>query len=129
MLLDEIRTAVPPEQLNEMLQRIGEQMARQFDADGQETHDLAARIKALVAFLNERGYLASWERQDPHTYLIHVANCPFEKVSEKHNEVCIADMTLLTCALGQRPERVTWAARGDSHQCTYVVHSTPGNPT
>ena len=121
LLLDEMQSMVSPAALDAMMARIGGQMAEQFTVAEADCQDFRTRISSLVDFLNERGYLASWEDQDGNGYLIHVANCPFEKVSERHHEVCIADMTLLTHALGTRPERVAWAAGGEGHQCSYAV--------
>jgi predicted ArsR family transcriptional regulator len=121
LLLDEMQSMVSPADLDAMMARIGGQMAEQFTLTEADCQDFRTRISSLVDFLNERGYLASWENRDGNGYLIHVANCPFEKVSERHHEVCIADMTLLTDALGTRPERVAWAAGGEAHQCSYAV--------
>jgi predicted ArsR family transcriptional regulator len=121
LLLDEMQSVVSPADLDAMMVRIGGQLAEEFTLTEEDCQDFGTRISSLVDFLNERGYLASWEREDSEGYLIHVANCPFEKVSEKHHEVCIADMTLLTHALGTQPERVAWAVSDEAHQCTYAV--------
>jgi predicted ArsR family transcriptional regulator len=76
-------------------------------------------LASIVAYLNERGYLASWE-PDGEAFKLHVANCPFEQVAILHSEVCTVDMTLLTRLLGHPPERVTWASQTD-RQCTYLI--------
>ena len=117
MILIELRSLLSPEELEQMMERIGERIASQ--ADVPDEADFEGRLVSIVAYLNERGYLASWQMQEDE-YLLHIANCPFEQVSILHNEVCTVDMTMLTCLLGSQPERVTWASQTD-RQCTYII--------
>ena len=117
MMLTELRSLLSPEDLEGMMERIGLRIAGQ--AELPPDADTQTKLVSIVAYLNERGYLASWEEEED-AYLLHVANCPFEQVSILHSEVCVVDMTMLTCLLGRAPERVTWASQTD-RQCTYII--------
>ena len=117
MILTELRAILPADELEQMMERIGNRIADQ--ADVPDVGSFETKLVSIVAYLNERGYLASWE-QEGDGYKLHVANCPFEQVSLLHSEVCTVDMTLLTRLFRQSPERVTWASQTD-RQCTYFV--------
>ena len=131
LILDELRTCLSPVEVEQMMKHIGERVASQAtlpaEADGhiRSEGDFEARLAAAVEFLDQLGYMAEWERHDNGDYLLHVANCPYEQVASRHDEVCKMDLRVLTCLLGTSPQRVTWAAQGDS-QCTYVVRSAEG---
>jgi len=49
----------------------------------------------VVSLLNERGYIAKWEKADDGYYL-HTNNCPYRDISRDHTEVCVMDMTLIS---------------------------------
>ena len=118
LLLSEVRAFLSSSETDQMMQRIGGQIADQAslsDKDGFE-----ARMNAIVEFLNEQGYLARWEKQDDTAYHLHIANCPYEQVALHHHEVCSMDLALLTHLLGTQPERVKWAVHSD-RQCTYIL--------
>jgi len=124
LILSEVRSRLSSaEEVDQMMKRIGERIASQAvlpDGD-----DFGARLAAAVEFLDGLGYMARWERReegkDAGDYLIHVANCPYERVTGQDHEVCTMDLALLTHLLGTSPQRITWAAEGD-YQCTYAIH-------
>lgn len=119
LILGEVRSLLSsPEEVEQMMERIGERIASQVvlsGADGFEAH-----LVATVEFLNERGYLARWEPRDDGEYLLHLANCPYERVAGQDQEICTIDLSMLTRLLGVSPQRVSWAAEGDS-RCTYSI--------
>ncbi|MBU0704316.1 MAG: ArsR family transcriptional regulator [Chloroflexi bacterium] len=119
LILGEVRSLLSsPEEVEQMMERIGERIASQAvpsGADGFEAHLVAA-----VEFLNERGYLARWEPRDDGEYLLHIANCPYERVAGQDREICTIDLAMLTRLLGVSPQRVSWAAEGDSW-CAYSI--------
>jgi predicted ArsR family transcriptional regulator len=119
-LLDEIRALLAPDQVSQMMQRIGERMAEQAAISNGD--DFETRLTAVVKFLNELGYMAQWEQNDDGDHLLHIANCPYEQVSQHNPEVCAVDMAMLTRLLGAPPQRITSSAQGD-HQCTYAIQS------
>jgi DeoR family suf operon transcriptional repressor len=124
MVLGELDACLSPDEVNQMMRRIGEQIASQADlTDG---GDFEARLTAVVEFLNEQGYLARWERGDDDGYVLYIANCPHERVASQYHEVCTMDITLLTHLLGTSPQRISCSARGD-FQCTYTVRPPEGH--
>ena len=78
-------------------------------------------------FLNERGYLARWEKESPgegaaheETYLLHTFNCPYAGVSSEHRELCSMDLELMKELVGQTCCRVDSLAE-DGRCCTYRI--------
>jgi len=119
LILDEVRSLLSsPKEVEQMMERIGERIASQAVLSGED--DLEARLIVAVEFLNERGYLARWERGDDDGYLLHIANCPYERVAGRDREVCTIDLALLTRLLGVSPRRISWATEDDS-QCSYAI--------
>jgi predicted ArsR family transcriptional regulator len=116
-LMDELKTRVSETEVEEMMRQISQRIAAQADLP---EGDFETRLNAVVEFLNGLGYLTRVEQENA-SYILHVANCPYERVSHQHDEVCIIDETLLTLLLDQTPERIAWAAHED-HQCAYRIH-------
>jgi DeoR family suf operon transcriptional repressor len=117
-ILREVRLHLSPAEMDQMMKHIGERIAsRAALPDGA---DFAARLAATVEFLDELGYMARWEQADGGDYLLHVANCPYERVASQNHEICTIDLTLLTCLLGVSPQRISWAAQGDD-ACIYTI--------
>jgi len=122
LILREARSRLSPDEMNQMMKRIGEHIASQAVLPGEG--DFEARLAATVEYLNGLGYMARWERHDDDDYLLHIANCPYEQVARRDKKVCTIDVTLLTHLLGVSPRRISWAAQGD-HHCIYAI-SPPG---
>lgn len=93
----------------------------------------------VVAFLNERGYLARWEKEEQQSqsyslhetntggagagdisYLLHKCNCPYSSVETAQNELCTMDMALIEKLLGQKCERIC-SLTDDDPCCTYRI--------
>jgi len=123
LILSEVHSHLSPAEVNQMMKRIGEHIADQ--AALPDEGNFETRLIAAVEFLNGQGYLARWERREDGEYLLHIANCPYERVSRQHHEVCTIDLTLLTRLLGTSPQRIAWAAQGD-HQCIYAIRPAGG---
>jgi len=119
-ILDEVRAHFSPDEVDQMMNRIGERLADQatLPADG----DFKVRLVATIEFLDGLGYMAHWEREpgDDGDYLVHIANCPYERASHQDSEICGLDMAMLTRLLGVAPQRVASVVQGD-HQCAYVI--------
>ncbi len=118
LLLSEMHSCLSLDEVNQMMQRIGEHIASQ--AARPDEGNFEAQLAAAIEFLNGLGYMANWERRDDGAYLLHTANCPYERVARQEHQVCMIDLTLLTRLLGVSPQRISWAAQGDS-QCTYAI--------
>jgi predicted ArsR family transcriptional regulator len=120
LILDEVRSRFSSaEDVDQMMQRIGERIASQASLPGRG--DFEVRLAAAVEFMNGLGYMARYERRDDGDYLLHIVNCPYERVAHRDREVCTMDLAMLTRLLGVTPRRTSWTAQGDS-QCVYAVH-------
>lgn len=122
LLLSEVNARLSPAEVDQMMKHMGERIASQ--AALPDEGDFEARLAAAVDFLNEQGYLAHWERRDGGDYLLHIVNCPYERVARQDHQVCTMDLALLTQLLEVSPQRISWAAQGDN-ECTYAIWS-PG---
>jgi len=118
LLLAELSSLLSQEEIEQMLQAIGKHMAQ--EADISSTVDFETRLTQVVEYLNTQGYLARWESDRPRHYLVHIANCPFERVSTEHPEICKIDASLLEHLIRVPVQRVEWEA-APGHQCTYTV--------
>ena len=119
LILREMHSRLSPDEVNQMMKRIGEHIASQ--AVIPDEGNFEARLAVTVEFLNKLGYMAHWEHHNDGDYLLHIANCPYEQVALQDHQVCTVDLTLLTRLLGVSPRRISWAAQGD-HHCIYAVH-------
>ncbi len=117
-ILDEVRARFSPDEVKQIMERIGERMAKQADLS---PTNFKARLVATVEFLDGLGYMARWEQGDDDGYLLSIVNCPYEQVSRQDYDICTIDVAMLTRLLGTSPQRVTSTAEGD-HQCAYIVH-------
>ena len=84
-----------------------------------------------MRFLNERGYLARWERREvvgcvddgasgETVFLLHKCNCPYAGISASHHELCIMDQALVDELVGRHCERVQSLAE-DEPCCSYRI--------
>lgn len=119
LLLEEMESFLSPEEMDQIMERIGEQTAARVTfPDGVAFED---RLTTIVDFMDDEGYMASWFQRADDTYEIRVANCPYEKVARRHGEICTMDWTFLSRLLGPSLECVDESAHSE-HHCTYVVH-------
>ncbi len=119
LMLDEARSHLSADEVEQILRDIGERIADQAPSPGEG--DFEDRLIAAVGFLDELGYMAHWEHDATGAYLLHIVNCPYEQVAREHHEVCAMDESMLTHLLGTPPRRISWAALGE-RECTYVIH-------
>lgn len=122
-LMDELKLLLSAEQLQDLLERMAEQEARQAPAMP-DNATLEQRVASAVAFLNQRGYLARYERQGE-MFNLYTVNCPYSGVSEQHRELCLMDLRLISQLLGAPPAPVDRLVDGDCC-CTYRIGSPQG---
>jgi predicted ArsR family transcriptional regulator len=77
------------------------------------------RLNRAIAFLNERGYVAHWERASQ-GYLLHTNNCPYAGLPDEHPELCGMDSALVSRLLGLPVECTGRLAEG-AGSCAYLV--------
>jgi len=118
LMLVEMNALLPPEQVQQMMECIGKRMVDRVTVPDEAGFE--ERVGIAVDFMEERGYMAHWEKTGDGEYLVHVANCPYESVARLHSEVCHIDLTLLTELLGPTLKEITRIA-GPARHCTYLL--------
>jgi predicted ArsR family transcriptional regulator len=123
LMISEIKGRLEPAELDRILRGMAHRMA----ADAPKPspgESLEQRLTRLVNFLNQKGYIAKWEKsQEGDSYFLHTSNCPYRDISHNHTQVCVMDTTLISELLGAVPERVSWMTAGE-FECTYHIPSS-----
>jgi predicted ArsR family transcriptional regulator len=115
LLLQEIRERMSQGELEQMLIDVARRMAEQAPSPqaGQ------GRLEAMENFLNQKGYVAHWENGSGEGRVLRIYNCPFERVSLAHREVCVMDAHFIGELVGAAPQRLSHMAAGDEC-CAYL---------
>jgi len=131
-LMNQIKEILPPEQVPVAFRSIARQIAAEFKgtdpavaAVQNEREAIETHLVQVTDFLNERGYLASWEPTPNGAtgeYLLHKYNCPYAGVSAEHRELCSMDQTLINELFDEPCQRVASMVEG-AHCCTYRISS------
>ena len=126
LTLQEMREHVSPEKMDAIVHGIAHRMASEAPQPipGEPFVD---RVKRMVEFLNQKGYVARWE-SNGEGYLLHMANCPYQGLTQHHTAPCVMDMALISELLETTPKRMNWIGAGDD-VCTYLVHAPNGHST
>ncbi len=90
-LLEVLSARLPAEQVAEIMQSTGRNLASHWKCSADELH---GRLQQAVAVLNELGGLAELEECADH-YVIQGYSCPLASVVPGHPEVCQLTKTLL----------------------------------
>lgn len=117
-MLDEIKSLLPAEQVQIILDRMADSEASQAPSLPEDA-TLEQRVQLTVEFLNQRGYLARYERHGD-AYTLYTLNCPYSGVSEQHRELCAMDLRLISTLLGAPPAPVNRLADGGC-RCAYRI--------
>lgn len=132
-LVRQIKHVLPDEQVECVFRNMARDLADQFERGEPNDMCMEQRLDYIADFLNERGYLASWEsdESDPAgSYLLHKHNCPYAGVSNEHHELCLMDETLVNLLMHRPCQRVSHMTT-DDHCCTYRIAAAaqPGTTT
>jgi len=117
LMISEIRDRYGPAELDSILQGMARRIEKSIP--GSLGGIFEERLTRVVDILNDRGYIAKWEKNGS-GYCLRTNNCPYRDVSRDHTEACLMDMTLISDFLGVVPERISWTAAGEN-SCTYHV--------
>ncbi len=90
-LLSVLEEDLSPEQVDATLRRIARRIAAEVPYLPEEEE---AALDQLVEFLNERGYMARWERTDEGV-VISLVNCPYAGLIAQHGRLCHLDVFLI----------------------------------
>lgn len=124
VLLSEIKAILPQQEINSVFHRVADTMVGEAKPMP-ENATLEERADTLVSFLNERGYLARWEKRDGSILLVTL-NCPYSGVAGLHRELCAMDQHIMGHLLGASPIPITRISEG-ACRCAYQVNSPPGD--
>lgn len=124
-LVRQVKNVLPQEQIDTLFKSLAVDLAAEFDEDGELEPSPCTRehIRRVAEFLNQRGYLASFEESSdgaPGVFLLHKHNCPYAGVSGEHSELCLMDQTLVNTLVGSDCERVEHMV-SEGHCCTYRI--------
>ena len=114
LLLQELKERVSQDELEQILTDVARRMAELAPPPrlGQ------GRLEAAESFMNQKGYVAQWENSSDKGHVLHIYNCPYERVSQAHNEVCVMDAHFIGELVGAAPRRLSHMAAGDEC-CAY----------
>jgi len=100
-----------------VLGRLGE---LQFDRHAEQfaRKDIAARVEALRAMLEEDGFLPAVSRGDDGT-MLRLGHCPVWRIAKQHPEVCELELARIQRGLGAAAlERIAHRLQG-AQDCSY----------
>lgn len=113
----QLKQLLPADKVEGCFRTLAEEMAQPLANGSPAGEKIDERMERVVAFLNERGYMAQWE---PGSGLLHTHNCPYSGVAGEHRELCCMDLALIESLSGQSCERVEAIADG-GRCCSYQV--------
>ena len=130
-LLDQLRCVLPPERFDGALIAMAQEFSAQLTADNHAAPLTEQHLDQIVEFLNDRGYLARWEKEEHGenvdnkapgdvTYILHKCNCPYAEIAAEHSELCNMDQALIDQLLGQASERIQSLANSEPC-CSYRI--------
>ncbi|MCI0709007.1 MAG: ArsR family transcriptional regulator [Chloroflexi bacterium] len=116
-LLSQIKAHLPGQQFNVILEGTAREMAAK--ANIPEDLPFETRLDLVIEHLTEQGYQARWQPAED-GFLLETSNCPYEKVVQSHDDLCMVDMYLISTLLGIVPRRLGRRAEGDA-SCSYFI--------
>ncbi len=124
-LLRQIKETLPPESVNVILEGVACGLA---DEACIPSEPMPKRLDAVVAYLSQHGYVASWEEADD-AFILHTSNCPYRNASQQHDQLmCDMDMRFIAKLLGVVPRRLASISQGDA-RCSYSIPANMGLKT
>jgi DeoR family suf operon transcriptional repressor len=122
-LVRQMKQMLPPDLVKIAFQAVAHEIARPIDPQKLQQLPIEERLDQIVAFLNERGYLARWEANPEagdESYVLHKFNCPYRGVSGEHRELCAMDQLLINELVGDVCCR-TRSVADHANCCTYEI--------
>lgn len=127
-LLNQLHQHLPSNQVNVIIEGAADQMAASAAIPDLP---MPERLNYVVEFLNQQGYRAQWRAATDEGlgWVLSTENCPFEKLSKDHDDVCYLDMRLMTNLLGGLvPRRLGTIAEGAT-SCDYFIPAVASEHT
>jgi DeoR family suf operon transcriptional repressor len=115
-LLSQLKKQLAPNQVNVILEGVADNMAEEAEIP---TGSMKERLDAVVNYLNEHGYKASWDIHQ-NGYVLQTANCPYHQIAQENDMLCTMDMRLISKMLGVVPRLLSRVSAGDE-LCSYLI--------
>ena len=125
-LLEEVRSVTPAAAISVIFEGVANRLSAAAPRLVRN-EPMPERIERAAKFLNDHGYVASWEATGD-GYLLHTCNCPYEALAKQNPELCSMDLTLAGNLLGGTVERVSRVLDGAS-SCSYRLALADGGAT
>lgn len=124
LILNQLYTHLPHEQVNVIIEGAADELAAEAIIP---ELPMPERLDYIVEFLNKQGYQAVWRPAEQHQgegWILSTQNCPFEKLTGNHDDVCHLDMRLMSRLLGGVvPRRIGTVANGNA-SCDYFISAS-----
>ena len=117
-LLDELKTALPPQALEEMFTRMADGMVAEY-ASRLQGKSIEEKMSLLIELLGTEGFLAHWNRTGE-TISLTEYNCPYLTIGQRHPEVCAIDQSVIGKMLNASVEKTTCVLNG-AEACVFVI--------
>lgn len=122
-LLRQIKSTLPDNQINVILEGTAQELASQANIPDNLT--IEERLDYVTEHLNSQGYEARWrlpEDSSAEGFILETSNCPYEKVVQQHEDVCVVDVVLISSLLGVVPRRISHKTlNNNSEICAYFI--------
>jgi DeoR family suf operon transcriptional repressor len=120
-LVEQLKETLGAPQVNVIFEGVADRMLSEVQKTNPSLHliPIADRLDHAVQYLNGNGYEAQWEQADG-GFILRTRNCPYQKVSHEHGELCSMDMRLIAGLLGVVPRNLGRIAQ-DEDTCTYLI--------
>lgn len=115
-LLQQIKKALPGDQVNVILEGVAGEMAA---AANIPPGSIEERLDHVVQYLSQHGYDAHWQATDG-GYLLTTTNCPYASITDEHAELCGMDLRLMASMLGTVPRLKSTVLKGNV-DCQYFI--------
>jgi predicted ArsR family transcriptional regulator len=115
-LLNQIKKQLVPSQVNVIIEGVADNMAEEAEIP---TGSMKERLDAVVNYLNEHGYKASWDVHQS-GFVLQTANCPYHQIAHETDMLCTMDMRLIAKMLGVVPRLLSRVSGGDE-VCSYLI--------
>lgn len=118
-LLKQMEARLSPEHTNVIIEGVADSMAQEASIPDGTIHE---RLDAVIHYLNNNSYEASWEPVDG-GYMLHMKNCPYHALTHDNDRLCHMDMRLISSMLGVVPRLTSRVAKGDETCSYFIPHS------
>lgn len=122
-LLDFLKDSMSSEELQEIFQDMGEQIALSYKND-LAGKSIEERIKLLKTVMTKEGFVIEWTKNED-SYTLTSLSCPYYQIGYEHPEICGLDHTMISSFLSAPTVEESCILDG-ADRCTFRI-SNEGN--